>query len=71
MERDVPGYNVHVHFINFTEHSPSWEAMVVELVNTFSVFMEPDCSLPCSQEPATRPYFESLESSSHPATLFL
>jgi hypothetical protein len=32
--------------------------------------MEPEGSLPCSQEPATDPYTESDESSIHPHILF-
>jgi hypothetical protein len=32
--------------------------------------MEPEGSLPCSQEPATDPYPESDESNPHPPNLF-
>jgi hypothetical protein len=32
--------------------------------------MEPEGSLPCSQEPATRPYPVPNESNPHPQTLF-
>jgi hypothetical protein len=32
--------------------------------------MEPEVSLPCSQEPATGPYPETDESSPHLSTLF-
>jgi hypothetical protein len=32
--------------------------------------MEPEGSLPCSQEPATWPYPELTESNPHPQTLF-
>jgi hypothetical protein len=32
--------------------------------------MEPEGSLPCSQEPATRPYSEPNESNPHHQTLF-
>jgi hypothetical protein len=32
--------------------------------------MEPEGSLPCSQELATRPYPETNESNTHPQTLF-
>jgi hypothetical protein len=53
------------------EHSPSWEA------NSHSVtqkipppLIEPEGSLPCSQEPATGPYPESDESSLQLLTLF-
>jgi hypothetical protein len=34
-------------------------------------FMEPGCSLPCSQAPASGPRPEPDECSSHPLTLFL
>jgi len=33
--------------------------------------MEPEGSLPCSQQPATGLYPEPVESSPHPLTLFL
>jgi hypothetical protein len=33
--------------------------------------MEPEMSLPCLQGPATRPYTEPIQSSSHPNNLLL
>jgi hypothetical protein len=44
--------------------------IVVHLVNSSEHFVEPDVSLPCSQETATYPYPQPDESSPHPPILF-
>jgi hypothetical protein len=44
---------------------------VAQLVEKFPAFMEPESSLPCSQQPATDPYPEPDESSPQFSTLFL
>ena len=50
------------------EQSPSWEAKMSSASRYSSQFMEPECSLPHSQEPATCPHPEPYQSSpwAHP-----
>jgi hypothetical protein len=43
----------------------------VQCMKTSPPFMEPDCSLPCSQEPTTGPFSEADESSPHHISLRL
>jgi hypothetical protein len=44
---------------------------VVQLVKKRTPFMQPEGSLPCSQDPATDPYPMPLESSPHSHNLFI
>jgi hypothetical protein len=55
---------------NSMEQSPSWE-IVIQVVKKFSTFYAPDSSLPFSIGPATDPYPEPHESSSHHPYLVL
>jgi hypothetical protein len=49
-----------------TELSPSWEAANCAVTQEIpSIFMEPEVSSPCSQEPYTGPYPEPVRSSPH------
>jgi len=43
---------------------------VIQLIEKFSAFMEPEVSLPCSQGPATGPYPEPVISNPHTPILF-
>jgi len=45
--------------------------MLLSYPRDFSPFMEPEGSLPCSQNPSTCSYTESNESSLQTSTLFL
>jgi hypothetical protein len=51
------------------EQGPSWEADVAELVKKFFPFVEPEGSVSCSQEFATGPCPEPVESNQRPRTL--
>jgi hypothetical protein len=60
------------NFSNYTEQSPSWEASSYSASQENSPpFVQPDSSLPCSQDPATESYPEPDASSPHLPTLFL
>jgi hypothetical protein len=53
------------------EKNTSWEANSRSASQDSPSFIEPEGASPYSQEPATGPYAEPDESSSHPPTLFL
>jgi len=52
------------------EQGPLEKLIVTQLDKKFAHFMEPEGSLPCSQQPATGPFPEQDESSPHPPTEF-
>jgi hypothetical protein len=59
------------YLTNSMEQNPSWQANSHSATQEIPrPFMEPEGSLPCSQQPATDPYPEPDESSSHLPTLF-
>jgi hypothetical protein len=56
---------------NSMEQSPSWETNTHPAIQEIPPpFMEPEGSLPCSQQPATGPYFHTDPSSPQLPTLF-
>jgi hypothetical protein len=55
---------------NKTEHSVSSEAHSTLSYSNSAPFMEPQCSLPCSQKATTGPHRQAHESIPHPPTLF-
>jgi hypothetical protein len=61
------GRNLLTHFL--TELSPSCK--LCSLSRTSQHFMEPEGSLPCSQEPSTGPYPQPYQSNPHHAILSL
>jgi hypothetical protein len=56
---------------NSMELNPFWEAASRLATQIFSHFMEPEGSLPCSQELSTGPYHEPDQSSTYHPLLFL
>jgi hypothetical protein len=57
---------------NYMEQSASYEASSLSVnQEMLQSFMKPVGSLPCSQEPATKPYSEPYESSPQPQIPFL
>jgi hypothetical protein len=57
---------------NYMEQSASYQAGSCSVnQEMLQSVMEPVGSLPCSQEPATKPYSEPYESSPHPRIPFL
>ena len=55
----------HRRITDTRSNSPSGETTFVPLVKKFLHFMKAEGSLPSSQQPATGPYYEPNESSSH------
>jgi hypothetical protein len=68
--------NVSWHITGHATYFSPWSRVLFEklivsqLVNKTPPFTEPECTLPCSQGPATGPYTEPDESSPFPHTLF-
>jgi hypothetical protein len=63
---------LHYELTTTQEQSPSEETTSCPGYSRNSpLFMEPECSKLCSQEPDSGPYPEPDESSHHPANLFL